>query len=145
MQMHRTLRRIALGMLLCAAMASAIVANAQDPRASEAQRMALDWLALTDANNGEVSWKAAGKQFREAISPERWTTSLTKARVPLGALMQRTLESAQFLREIPGQPDGDYALLKFRTAFANKIAAEESVTLQREADGVWRVVGYFIR
>ena len=107
--------------------------------------MAREWLVLTDANDGEASWKAAGKQFRDAISTERWTTSLTKARVPLGALVQRTLEPSQFLREIPGQPDGDYALLKFRTAFANKIAAEESVTLQREADGVWRVVGYFIR
>jgi hypothetical protein len=145
MQMHRSIRRIALWMLLCATMASAIVANAQDPRASEAQRAAREWLVLTDADNGEASWQATGKQFRSAISAERWAASLNRARAPLGALVARTLESTQFLKEIPGQPDGDYALLKFRTAFANKSAAEESVTLEREADGVWRVVGYFIR
>jgi hypothetical protein len=145
MPMHGTVRRFALGIFLCATMALALAGNAQDPRASEAQRIAREWLALTDADDGQASWKASGRQFRDAISQERWAASLAKARVPFGALLQRTLQSVQFLREIPGQPDGDYALLKFRTAFANKAVAEESVTLDREADGAWRVVGYFIR
>jgi hypothetical protein len=145
MPMGGWVRRVALGMVLCAAMAFAIAANAQDPRATEPQRIAREWLALTDANNAQASWEAAGRRFRDAISRERWAESLTKARVPFGALEQRTLQSVQFLREIPGQPDGDYALLKFRTAFTNKSGAEESVTLEREADGAWRIVGYFIR
>jgi len=47
-------------------------------------------------------------------------------------------------RQIPGAPDGDYALLEFRTSFAKKTNSRETVTLEREADDTWRVIGYFI-
>ena len=41
--------------------------------------------------------------------------------------------------------EGEYASLVFRTSFANQADARETVTLERESDGAWRVVGYFIR
>ena len=50
-----------------------------------------------------------------------------------------------FARVIPGLPDGDYALLRFRTLFSGKPDAEESVTLERDSAGAWQVVGYVIR
>ncbi len=52
--------------------------------------------------------------------------------------------STQFTKTFPGAPDGDYALLVFRTSFAKKIDSRETVTLEHEADGAWRVIGYFI-
>lgn len=58
------------------------------------------------------------------------------ARVPLGAVISRALLSHEYL---PAPPDG-YEVVKFRTRFANKDAAIETVTLDREARG-WRVVG----
>ena len=45
----------------------------------------------------------------------------------------------------PGVPDGEYSLLVFRSGFTKKADSRETVTLEREADGVWRVIGYFIR
>jgi hypothetical protein len=36
-------------------------------------------------------------------------------------------------------------LLVFRSSFAKKIDSGETVTLEREADGAWRVIGYLIR
>jgi Protein of unknown function (DUF4019) len=33
----------------------------------------------------------------------------------------------------------------FRTAFEKKTDAAETVTLEREPDGKWRVIGYTIR
>jgi hypothetical protein len=58
---------------------------------------------------------------------------------------QRTVVRTTFEKSFPGLPAGDYALLLYRTAFAKQVDSEESVTLEREADGAWRVVGYVIR
>ncbi len=120
-------------------------AEAQDPRASAAQGAALAWLALTERGDFAGSWRAAGKQFQKAITADKWDEALSKVRTPLGALVERTIVSTQFTTTFPGAPDGDYALLVYRTSFAKKIDSRETVTLQREADGVWRVIGYFIR
>jgi Protein of unknown function (DUF4019) len=120
-------------------------ALAQDARGSAARSAALAWLALTERGDGAASWGAAGKQFQKAITADKWGEALQKVRPPLGALVERSVQSTQFTKTFPGAPDGDYALLVFRTSFAKKIDSRETVTLEREADGVWRVIGYFIR
>jgi hypothetical protein len=120
-------------------------ASAQDPRSTMAQKEARQWLELTDRGDAQASWNAAGKQFQNAISAEKWGDALKQVRPPLGALSERALMSTQFTNTFAGAPDGDYALLVFRSSFAKKTDSSETVTLQREADGVWRVIGYFIR
>ena len=80
------------------------------------------------------------------ITPrESWVESLKSARDPLGAVERRTILSTSFTRSFPGAPEGDYAIVLFRTSFAKKEDAAETVTLEHEADGAWRVVGYLIR
>jgi hypothetical protein len=136
--------RFALVLLFVALLATGF-AVAQDPRASAAQKAARDFLALTDHGDGAASWAAAGKQFQSAITVERWTDSLNAVRPPLGALVERTLFSTQLTRTFPGAPtEGDYALLVFRTSFAKRTEGQETLTLEREPDGVWRVIGYSI-
>jgi hypothetical protein len=44
-----------------------------------------------------------------------------------------------------GAPEGEYALIVYRTAYGNRVDTRETVTLERETDGTWRVIGYFIR
>jgi Protein of unknown function (DUF4019) len=131
--------------LLCAALSMQNGVRAQDPAATIAQKAARDWLALTDRGDASASWNAAGKLFQNAITVERWAEGFKKVRSPLGPVAERTMLSTQFTKSFQGAPDGDYALLVFRTNFANKTDGRETVTLQREADGNWRVVGYFIR
>jgi hypothetical protein len=109
------------------------------------QNAALSWLALTDKLQGAESWKAAGEKFRVAMTPDVWSKTLQGVRGSLGPTSQRALVSSSFLKEMPGAPNGDYALVVFRTAFENKTEGHESVTLEREKDGTWRVVGYFLR
>ncbi len=141
-----TRRRALLVVLACCLSATGIgSALAQDPRATAAQKEARSWLELTDRGDALASWKAAGKQFQNAISADKWADSLKQVRPPLGEVVERTLLSTQFTRSFPGAPDGDYALLVFRSSFAEKIDSRETVTLEHEADGAWRVVGYFIR
>jgi hypothetical protein len=141
-----TRRRALLVVLACCLSATGSgSALAQDPRATAAQKEARSWLALTDRGDALASWSATGKQFQNAISADKWADSLKQVRPPLGALVERTLLSTQFTTRFQGAPDGDYVLLVFRSSFAKKIDSGETVTLEHEADGAWRVIGYLIR
>lgn len=139
-------RRSAVRALAVLAFAAAAAAQAQDPKAVAVQKDARAWLALTDSIDAGASWEAAGAKFKGAITAETWDVSLRQARVPLGAVVQRAMIETTFDQALPaGGPEGDFALIKFRTAFANKLEALETVTLEREADSAWRVIGYYIR
>ena len=124
---------------------AAAPACAQDPRESAVAAAARDWLALVDQGDYAASWKAAGAKFRNAITAERWSESLKAVRAPLGKVVQRTGQRTTFAREFPGVPQGDYALVNFLAAFEKRTDTEETLTLERDADGQWHVIGYFIR
>ncbi len=144
--MRMSRRRALLVVLACCLSAVGIgSALAQDPRGTIAQNEARSWLELTDRGDAPASWRASGKQFQNAITAEKWADSLKQVRPPLGALVERTMLSTQFTKSFPGAPDGDYALLVFRSSFAKKTDSRETVTLEHEADGAWRVIGYFIQ
>ena len=110
-----------------------------------AERAALDWLTLVDAGNAHGSWAAAATLFRRAVPELRWVESLEAARGPLGKVESRRLTAAQPATQLPGAPDGEYVVFQFETVFERKRAAVETVTPMRDADGEWRVSGYFVR
>ena len=62
-----------------------------------------------------------------------------------GALNTRELESAQPAHQLPGVPDGDYVVIVYRSSFTAAPVATETVTPMRNADGRWRVAGYFVK
>lgn len=105
----------------------------------EVVRAALDWLALVDRGDWAASHAATGTAFRALNTVQVWTDASQVARVPLGAAVSRTAISQQ---SVPTPPAG-HEVLTFRTSFANKAHATETVSLTRE-DGAWRVVGYII-
>jgi hypothetical protein len=136
----------ALGVLAVIALGGATLSFAQDPRAVQVQTVARDWLNLTDKQNATASFNAAGARFREPITLEQWTEALAKARAPLGGVDQRTVVETAFDKAAgDGGTEFEIALVRFRTAFARKTESSETVTLEHEADGTWRVIGYFIR
>ena len=139
-------RHRAARLLVVFACLAGAVALAQDPRSILAQKAARDWLAHTDKIDAPVSYDAAGSKFKEAITVDRWDEALQKARAPLGALEQRTVFETTFDKALPGGgPQGEFALVMFRTVFAKKTDSIETVTLEHERDGAWRVIGYYIR
>jgi hypothetical protein len=123
----------------------AAAAHAQDPRATAAQGAARAWLALVDKGDAQASYAAAGKKFQDQLDAAGWRDALTKVREPLGALVDRTALATRFDTKLPGGPDGDYAQVLFESEYANGAKVRETVTLEREPDGVWRVMGYLIR
>jgi hypothetical protein len=134
-----------LFVLTCAIVLMAGTAQAQDPRASEAQAAARAWLALVDRGDLVGSWKAGGKKFQEAMAADAWADAMRDAREPLGPVKSRAVTATRFQQNLPGGPDGEYSLITYESGFEKRGAGRESVTLERESDGVWRVIGYFIR
>ncbi len=137
-------RAAILGIAALAAASLAPVAPAQDPRSSAAQEVAREWLVLADRQQADAARKAAGAKFRDALSAEGWRDALARQRQPLGDVTQRTVAATRLAGTLPGQPDGDYALVAFRTSWANKTVGRELVSLEFEG-GAWRVIGYVIQ
>jgi tRNA A-37 threonylcarbamoyl transferase component Bud32 len=103
------------------------------------------WLTLIDAGNYSESWKQAAAFFQGSVTEAAWENSMNTFRRPLGDPVSRTLKSAEPMTEMPGAPDGQYVVMQFETAFANKKSAVETVTFNVEKDGRWKSSGYFIK
>ncbi len=121
-----------------------VVGHAAPKPEAEATKAAQTWLALIDAGKYSESWDAAAKVFQGAITREQWALTLTGVRSPLGKLGTRGLKSAELRTSLPGAPDGKYVVVQFKTTFALKKNAIETVTPYFE-DGAWKVSGYFIK
>jgi len=105
---------------------------------------AKEWLAIVDAGDYAGSWTEAAEHFRKAVTQKQWVKAVHAARQPLGELVSRELESAQFTSTLAGAPDGEYVVIRFTAEFENKASAVETVTPMKDPDGTWRVSGYFI-
>jgi len=103
------------------------------------------WLSAVDAGQYGKSWDEAAAFFRQNVSKAGWEKAASEARQPLGALKTRELESAEPAHRLPGVPDGDYVVLTYHASFAGRADATETVTPMRDADGQWRVAGYFVK
>ena len=138
-------RRTLLAASAAFALAWALPAAAQDPRFSEAQASARAWLKDADANDAAATYTNAAARFRAALSQEQWAAALTKTRTEFGPSVRRTIAVTELPQPGSGTPPGDFVVIRFRSEFEKRPQAVETVTLEREADGKWRVVGYLMR
>ncbi len=111
----------------------------------EAEISAENWLKLVDNGEYGKSWNNAAVLFQQAITKETWITTISGARSPLGDVKSRKLESATYATSLPGAPDGEYVVIQYKTSFSNKADAVETITPMKEADGTWKVSGYYIK
>ena len=131
-----------LGLLALAALpldtpAAPQSAPAADIAASpEVVDAARQFLALIDQGKWDDSYRAMNTSFRKLNTAKVWAAESEKMRARFGAAISRTLLSQE---DVPAPPHG-YEMVKFRTSFANKPEAMETVTLDRE-NGRWRVTG----
>ena len=136
---HRLWRSLVSALILVIAAMSATKAEDKPYQAA-----AEEWLALVDGQQYDQSWQRTNSYFRGAVTRQGWTEAARGTREPLGELIARQLESATASRSLPGAPDGEYQVLRYRARFAHKASAIETITLIRE-DDVWKPAGYFIK
>jgi hypothetical protein len=120
-------------------------AHANLDEVAAARSAAAQFLAETDRGSHGAAWDLAGAAFRSGVGRNGWQSAAEQVLKPLGALQQREPAGTRATRALPGAPDGEYLLLEYRSRFAQKAAAVETVVMQKEPDGQWRVVGFFIR
>ncbi|MEJ2156885.1 MAG: DUF4019 domain-containing protein [Desulfobacteraceae bacterium] len=110
-----------------------------------AKASALEWLQRVDEEAYADSWDSAADYFKNAVNKEQWVQMLRTVRTPLGRLLSRVPKRIAYRTSLPGAPDGQYVVIQFSTAFENKQSAIETVTPMLDADGKWRVSGYYIK
>ncbi len=127
--------------LLTASAADAGQADALQAARTEAEH----WLKLVDDGKQSDAWASAAPDFQKAVSKRKWQASLREMRGPLGKLASRKFKTADFTRDLPGAPEGDYVIVQFDSAFANKPSVAETVTVFRGEDLKWHVSAYKIK
>jgi hypothetical protein len=121
---------------LAASTPAASITVSPDDRAKQ-------WMILIDDQNYSDAYQQMGAPGREKASLESWTQKMRGARAPLGAVSSRALKDVKMTKTLPGMRDGQYAAVRYDTAFARKAASVETVTLVLE-NGAWSVISYFI-
>lgn len=116
---------------------------AQDTAA--AQAAATEWLTHVDAGRYAESWTHAATFFKKAVTQEKWQEAIKQARDRVGTSKTRTISSAVPQSNPPGAPPGEYVIIQYSSVFELQPTAREMVTAVREADGAWRIVGYFVQ
>ncbi|WP_244662469.1 DUF4019 domain-containing protein [Vibrio owensii] len=82
--------------------------------------------------------------FQEQVSEQTWLGALNSIRAPLAKVNSRKKISEEEMQSPPNAPAGEYVVFQFKTSFANKDDAIETVTVVKQGMQ-WRVVGYFIK
>jgi hypothetical protein len=119
--------------------------SAADTPEDLAQKAAESWLKLVDTGRFGDSWAEAAGLFKKAITQAQWEQAARAAVTPLGKLASRKLKTRQYAEKLPNAPDGKYVVIQYDSVFANKASAVETITPMLDADGVWRVSGYYIK
>ena len=103
------------------------------------------WLELLDDGEFDEAWDQAASYLKGVASKESFLPTLRVVRDSVGAVRSREVESATFHTSMPGAPDGEYVIIRFKTAYRNKADTIETVTPMKEKDGKWKVSGYFFK
>ncbi|QNA88730.1 DUF4019 domain-containing protein [Massilia sp. Dwa41.01b] len=120
-------------LVLLVSTATAAPDHAED--VARAQQAALDWLRLLDAGRYGESWDAASSYWKADYTREHTARVLQELRAPLGRLASRKIRRSEFLVV----PDGDCVHIVFDSVFANKPEHAETLDMQRETSGEWKV------
>ena len=126
-------------------LAPLLAADPQEAAEHDGQQAAESWLALVDAAKYGDSWSSSAVIFQKAVTQEKWRRAAQAQRQPLGRVKTRKFKTATYSTSLPGAPDGEYVVTQYETEFEQRASAIEKVTSLREADGRWRVAGYYVK
>ena len=138
-------RKIAVLSTVMLLLSIVAVGAANSDKEKSAVASAGKWLSAVDEGKYAESWKDASELFKSAVTEQQWAQSLQAVRKPLGKLLSRTIKAKTYKTSLPGAPDGEYVVIEYASSFEKKKSAIETVTPMKDADGKWRVSGYYIK
>lgn len=108
------------------------------------QQQALNWLSLVDNGDYIAGWQASDALVHSQVTAQQWQEAVSQARSVFGKNQERSIQSLDVMTQLPGLPDGEYAMLVFNSKFENKANSIETLPMSK-ASGEWKPIGYFIR
>jgi hypothetical protein len=121
-----------------------------------AQAAADSWLRIVDGGDYAAAWSQAARVLKSAVKQGDWAQAVGGARGALGGVASRRVKSRELTTRMPSTRtiggnvytlagEGQYVVLQYESAFANRPSAAETVIAMADADGAWRVAGYSVR
>ena len=110
-----------------------------------AAESAASWLQLVDEGDYEASWESAAEVLKDQVTLEKWSATIGQTRGQIDPVEDRTRTGARYTTDIPGAPAGEYVLLRYSTEASGDRTVGETVAQMKQADGGWKVVGYFVQ
>jgi serine-type D-Ala-D-Ala carboxypeptidase/endopeptidase len=140
-------RSFLFGCLVIAALFSTSCrVSAQDDAAiKKAVAAAESFLTLLDNGKYDESWESSAEAFRKAVSKDQWKAAAGQVRGSVGSMSSRTVMSGADAPKASSNAQGEFVVVKFQTAFSKLPNAIETVSPMRDADGEYRVSGYFVK
>jgi hypothetical protein len=111
----------------------------------QAVAAAQTWLKLVDNGQFDQSWDSASPMIQLAAAKGYWSQKMVSVQGMFGKLVSRELISKTPRTSLPGAPYGTYVVIQYRTNFAKKSGAIETITPKLEKDGTWKVSGYYVK
>lgn len=143
------MKRAILFLVLAVVFSSMLVAGHATTAASKpeaAARAAAElWLPLVDNGKYAESWGKMAPSFKDEVPKAKWISTITEIRKPVGKLTSRKSKSAEYTKDLPGAPEGEYVVLKYNSVFEHKPVAEETVVAILNQDLTWSVTGYSVK
>ena len=102
------------------------------------------FVELLDNDQYGQTWDLAAETFKKSGTKDEWLLMLNVVRQPLGKVISRTLQLAEYRTRLPGAEPGEYVVVQYETEFENKKEITETITRMLEADGQWRISGYYL-
>ena len=106
------------------------------------------WLNLVDTGKFAESWSDAAAGFKKALTSDQWVAPAGNIRGQLGNFISRHFESALYQKNPTHNnktTTGEFVTEQFDSSFENLKHARETLFLVKDADGQWRVTGYFVK
>lgn len=100
------------------------------------------WLALVDRGEYSQAWETSASLLKDRFTRRNFIQIVGDKRKSRGKVTARQLESKEYTTSSPHVPDGQYVALRYKTYFAKKKPAIETVVPMLDKDKKWRVSGY---
>lgn len=117
------------------------ISQAEDAATGVAEK----WLILVDSGQYQECWEQASKFFQDSVPLDQWLKAMESLRIPMGKNIARKVASTSYRTTLHRAPEGEYVVIKIEAQFENKASTNEMITLMLEADGKWRVAGYYLK
>ncbi len=103
------------------------------------------WLEKLDKGWYNQCYDESSSYLKTQITIDNWMNNMNSFRKPLGPASKRKELNMFFETELPNSPQGEYVIIQYGTVILEKQAIIETLALMKEADGSWKISGYFIK